>query len=191
MNFGFPCFEFVWDFDIRILDFYLRQKPQDSPHPAEIRNTQCSTASPWVPLRNAPKSQTLRTVEAIAYAKAIGKEIDLSIDGNPIKVPLGTTILEAADQLGIRIPTLCYHEDLCLAGVCRVCVVEIQGQRTLQAGVQLPDHRAYPGENPLRRRAQSPAAHYRSVAQRPLGGVLYLRAEQQLRAPGVGHGVRR
>ena len=44
----------------------------------------------------APKSQTLRTVEAIAYAKAIGKEVELSIDGNPIKVPLGTTILEAA-----------------------------------------------------------------------------------------------
>jgi NADH-quinone oxidoreductase subunit G/[NiFe] hydrogenase diaphorase moiety small subunit len=86
----------------------------------------------------APKSQTLRTVEAIAYAKAIGKEIDLSIDGNPIKVPLGTTILEAADQLGIRIPTLCYHEDLCLAGVCRVCVVEIEGQRTLQAACSYP-----------------------------------------------------
>ena len=49
-------------------------------------------------LRAGPKSQTLRTVEAIAYAKAIGKEMDMSIDGNPIKVPLGTTILEAADH---------------------------------------------------------------------------------------------
>jgi NADH-quinone oxidoreductase subunit G/[NiFe] hydrogenase diaphorase moiety small subunit len=86
----------------------------------------------------APKSQTLRTVEAIAYAKAIGKQIDVSIDGNPITVPLGTTILEAAQKLGIRIPTLCYHEDLCLAGVCRVCVVEVQGQRTLQAACSYP-----------------------------------------------------
>jgi len=86
----------------------------------------------------APKSQTLRTIEAIAHAKAIGKRVQLSIDGNPIEVPLGTTILEAAQQLGIRIPTFCYHEDLCLAGVCRICVVEIEGQRTLQAACSYP-----------------------------------------------------
>jgi iron-only hydrogenase group A len=86
----------------------------------------------------APKSQTLRTVEAIAHAKAIGKQVDIAIDGNPIQVPLGTTILEAAQQLGIRIPTLCYHEDLCLAGVCRICVVEVEGQRTLQSACSYP-----------------------------------------------------
>jgi iron-only hydrogenase group A len=86
----------------------------------------------------APKSQMIRTVEAIAHAKAIGKQVDLTIDGKPITVPLGTTILEAAKSLNIRIPTLCYHEDLCLAGVCRICVVEIQGQRTLQASCSYP-----------------------------------------------------
>ncbi|MGA2035207.1 MAG: [FeFe] hydrogenase, group A [Thermoguttaceae bacterium] len=86
----------------------------------------------------APKSQMLRTVEAIAHAKAIGKQVDLTIDGKPITVPLGTTLLEAATALNIRIPTLCYHEDLCLAGVCRICLVEIQGQRTLQAACSYP-----------------------------------------------------
>ena len=90
------------------------------------------------PTPRAPKSQTHRILEAIAHAKAIGKEVELLIDGNPIKVPIGTTILEAAQKLGIRIPTLCYHEDLCLAGVCRVCVIEIQGQRTLQAACSYP-----------------------------------------------------
>jgi hypothetical protein len=40
----------------------------------------------------------------------------VTIDGSPITVPLGTTILEAARELQIRIPTLCFHEDLCLAG---------------------------------------------------------------------------
>jgi iron-only hydrogenase group A len=99
----------------------------------------------------APKSQTLRILEAIAHAKAIGKEVELRIDGNPIKVPIGTTILEAAQKLGIRIPTLCYHEDLCLAGVCRVCVVEIQGQRTLQAAC------SYPITTPIEVRTHSPA----------------------------------
>jgi bidirectional [NiFe] hydrogenase diaphorase subunit len=86
----------------------------------------------------APKSQTLRILEAIAHAKAIGKEVELRIDGNPIKVPIGTTILEAAQKLGIRIPTLCYHEDLCLAGVCRICVVEVAKQRTLQTACTFP-----------------------------------------------------
>jgi NADH-quinone oxidoreductase subunit G/[NiFe] hydrogenase diaphorase moiety small subunit len=86
----------------------------------------------------APKSQMLRTVEAIAHAKAIGKQVELTIDGKPITVPLGTTLLEAATALKIRIPTLCYHEDLCLAGVCRICVVEIEGQRTLQAACSYP-----------------------------------------------------
>ncbi len=80
----------------------------------------------------------LRTVEAIAHAKATGKQVELTIDGKPISVPLGTTLLEAATALRIRIPTLCYHEDLCLAGVCRICVVEIQGQRTLQAACSYP-----------------------------------------------------
>jgi NADH-quinone oxidoreductase subunit G/[NiFe] hydrogenase diaphorase moiety small subunit len=86
----------------------------------------------------APKSQTLRTVEAIAAAKAAGKMVEITIDGNPITVPLGTTILEAARSLGIYVPTLCYHQDLCLAGVCRVCVVEVEGQRTLQSACSYP-----------------------------------------------------
>ncbi len=98
----------------------------------------------------APKSQRLRTEEAIAYAKAIGKDIEITIDGKPISVPLGTTILEAAEQLGVRIPTLCYHEDLCLAGVCRICMVEVQGQRTLQAAC------SYPITAPIEVRTHSP-----------------------------------
>lgn len=86
----------------------------------------------------APASQRSRTAELREHAKKLGKQITVTIDGTPVTVPLGTTILEAARQLGIRIPTLCYHEDLCLAGVCRVCLVEIEGQRTLQAACSYP-----------------------------------------------------
>ncbi|MBN1395060.1 MAG: iron hydrogenase small subunit [Pirellulales bacterium] len=86
----------------------------------------------------APASQRGRTAEVLEHAKTLGKEITATIDGREITVPLGTTILEAARKLGIRIPTLCYHEDLCLAGVCRICVVEIEGQRTLQASCSYP-----------------------------------------------------
>ena len=86
----------------------------------------------------APKSQTVRTVEAIRHAKASGTMVGITIDGHSIEVPIGSTILDAAKELGIRIPTLCYHEDLCLAGICRVCLVEIEGQRTLQASCCYP-----------------------------------------------------
>ncbi len=102
-----------------------------------------------IPTR-APKSQMLRTVEAIAQAKAAGKQVELTIDGKPVSVPLGTTLLEAATALGIRIPTLCYHEDLCLAGVCRICMVEIEGQKTLQAAC------SYPVTTPIRVRTHTP-----------------------------------
>ena len=65
-------------------------------------------------------------------------EITLHIDGKEVTVASGTTILEAARKIGIRIPTLCYHEDLCVAGVCRICVVEIEGRKHLEASCAYP-----------------------------------------------------
>ncbi|MBN1912404.1 MAG: iron hydrogenase small subunit [Pirellulales bacterium] len=93
---------------------------------------------PEITSTRAPASQRSRTPELAEHAKKLGKNIEVTIDGTAVEVPLGTSILEAAKQLGIRIPTLCYHEDLCLAGVCRVCLVEIEGQRTLQASCSYP-----------------------------------------------------
>ncbi|HOE62367.1 MAG TPA: NADH-dependent [FeFe] hydrogenase, group A6 [Candidatus Sumerlaeota bacterium] len=55
------------------------------------------------------------------------KNIKITIDGATVKVPPGTTIMEAAEQLGIRIPRLCYHPGLSLEGACRVCIVEVKG----------------------------------------------------------------
>ncbi|MBN1988370.1 MAG: iron hydrogenase small subunit [Bacteroidales bacterium] len=68
----------------------------------------------------------------------MAKNINIKIDGITVSVPEGTTILEAARQLNIQIPTLCYHEDLCIAGNCRVCVVELKGARTLPASCAMP-----------------------------------------------------
>jgi len=53
--------------------------------------------------------------------------IRLTIDDTAIQVPEGTTIMEAAERMGIRIPRLCYHPDLSLAGSCRVCIVDVKG----------------------------------------------------------------
>lgn len=60
-------------------------------------------------------------------------EITLTLDGVSVSVPEGTTILKAAQQAGITIPTICFH-DFCTAnGLCRICVVEVEGARTLAA----------------------------------------------------------
>jgi NADP-reducing hydrogenase subunit HndD len=64
--------------------------------------------------------------------------INLTIDGQKVEVPAGSTILEAAQVLGIDIPTLCYHPDQSIKAVCRVCVVEVEGQRVLQPACAYP-----------------------------------------------------
>ena len=68
----------------------------------------------------------------------MSKKINLTIDGIQVSVDEGTTILDAASKLNIHIPTLCYHEDLCVAGNCRVCVVEQENSRTLPAACAMP-----------------------------------------------------
>ena len=64
--------------------------------------------------------------------------VNLLINDTPISVPAGTTVLDAAKKLKINIPTLCNHPDLCVAGNCRVCVVEQKGARTLIAACAMP-----------------------------------------------------
>lgn len=64
--------------------------------------------------------------------------IHLTIDNKQVEIEAGKTILEAARLAGIEIPTLCHHPDLCVAGNCRVCVVEQVGARTLQASCAMP-----------------------------------------------------
>lgn len=74
---------------------------------------------------NATASTPLRTVTVV-------------VDGHRVDVPEGSTILEAARLAGRRIPTLCHHPDLPDVGVCRICVVEVEGQHALQAACAYP-----------------------------------------------------
>ena len=57
--------------------------------------------------------------------------VDVEIDGKAVRVPEGATLLEACRAEGIDTPTLCYLENLTPVNVCRVCVVEVEGSRTL------------------------------------------------------------
>lgn len=58
-------------------------------------------------------------------------EVEVSVDGQRVSVPEGSTLLDACRRCGIDTPTLCYVETLTPVNVCRVCVVELEGSRTL------------------------------------------------------------
>ncbi|HHV96475.1 MAG TPA: 2Fe-2S iron-sulfur cluster binding domain-containing protein [Clostridiaceae bacterium] len=77
--------------------------------------------------------------------------VNITIDGKKIQVPKGYSVLEAAKSANISIPTLCFLKDVNEIGACRMCVVEIQGARSLQAAC------VYPVSEGLVVRTQSPA----------------------------------
>ena len=79
--------------------------------------------SPLIPIPRAPVPQI---PAAVARPK-----IEITIDGNRVKIPEGATILDATRKLAIDTPTLCFLETLTPVNACRVCVVELEGSRTL------------------------------------------------------------
>jgi len=66
------------------------------------------------------------------------QKIKATINGSEVQADAGTTILDAARMIGIEIPTLCYSPDLKPTGNCRICVVEVQGFRTLVGACHTP-----------------------------------------------------
>jgi len=64
--------------------------------------------------------------------------VNIIINGRKTTVPAGITVLQAARQEGIDIPTLCDHPALSAVGACRMCIVEIKGQRNLQTACTFP-----------------------------------------------------
>lgn len=62
----------------------------------------------------------------------------LTIDGKPVTVPDGTTVIQAAEKLGIFVPRYCYHPGLSIAGNCRICLVEVEKAPKLQIACNTP-----------------------------------------------------
>ncbi len=71
-----------------------------------------------------------RPVSAVSVS-APKKVVELTVDGKAVRVTEGATILDACKRAGIETPTLCYGDTLTPVNVCRVCVVELEGARTL------------------------------------------------------------
>ena len=64
----------------------------------------------------------------VTKAPETTRTVDLTIDGRPVTVPEGTTILDAAASVGIEIPVLCHDERYDPVGVCRLCAVDVGGR---------------------------------------------------------------
>ena len=60
-----------------------------------------------------------------------GREISLTLDGQAVNVPADWTILQALEHFEIKTPVICYHSATTPEGICRQCVVEVEGRRTL------------------------------------------------------------
>jgi predicted molibdopterin-dependent oxidoreductase YjgC len=97
-------------------------KPGTTPTPA-IQDATLAAPQPTIPVPRGPVPQ--------APPQRPVPSIEIKIDGKPVSVPEGSTILDAARKLGVDTPTLCYLESLTPVNVCRVCVVEMEGSRTL------------------------------------------------------------
>ena len=93
----------------------------------------------------------------------MANNINLTIDGIKVAVEEGQSILDAAKKVDVRIPTLCHHEDLCVAGNCRVCVVEMEGRANL-----IPSC-ATPAEEGMKIKTSSPTVRR---ARKDLMGLL-------------------
>ena len=85
-----------------------------------------------------PVSQQALVVEKPIDITMIGGKVTIQINEKKVSVPFGTSILDACKENQIHIPTLCHHPDLCIAGVCRICVVEVEGLGTLQTSCSFP-----------------------------------------------------
>jgi predicted molibdopterin-dependent oxidoreductase YjgC len=86
-------------------------------------NRMLDAPRPTIPLPRGPVPQAPPAPER--------RSIEIKVDDRPVSVAEGSTILDAAKKLGIETPTLCFLESLTPVNVCRVCVVELEGSRTL------------------------------------------------------------
>src|SRR5437879_13907869 len=64
--------------------------------------------------------------------------VNLTIDGMPVSVPPGTLLIEAAKQAGVLVPHYCYHPGLPVAGLCRMCLVQVEKAPKLQIACATP-----------------------------------------------------
>ncbi|XP_038153316.1 NADH-ubiquinone oxidoreductase 75 kDa subunit, mitochondrial-like [Cyprinodon tularosa] len=77
-------------------------------------------------LSGAAKSSLTSSAPVRTTVRAASNMVEVFVDGKPLEVEPGTTVLQACEKAGVQIPRFCYHERLSVAGNCRMCLVEIE-----------------------------------------------------------------
>ena len=107
----------------------LSMERDPAPDPRTPHAGQAPAAQPLTEIILTPPARPSRPPEPPPVQAP--PPVELTIDGQPVTVPAGTTILGACREQGIDTPTLCYADNLTPVNVCRVCVVEVTGSRVL------------------------------------------------------------
>src|SRR5260370_4780463 len=95
-------------------------------------------AAPASPLHRAPaKSSAWESVPSMTTTITPPGFVDITLDGQCVRVPAGTSVFDAARMNGVSIPTLCHLQSQTPVGVCRLCVVDT-GARVLAASCVRP-----------------------------------------------------
>ncbi|XP_056156921.1 NADH-ubiquinone oxidoreductase 75 kDa subunit, mitochondrial [Lampris incognitus] len=77
-------------------------------------------------LASAAKGSLAPSNNVRTSVRAASNMVEVFVDGKPVEVEPGTTVLQACEKVGVQIPRFCYHERLSVAGNCRMCLVEIE-----------------------------------------------------------------
>lgn len=109
----------------------------------ELQNPEAAQAQPEAP---PPADLPKRAPVAGARVHFTNPEdaIEVFVDGYPVKIPKGFTVLQACEVAGVDIPRFCYHSRLSIAGNCRMCLVEVEKSPKPVASCAMP---ALPGLN--------------------------------------------
>ena len=110
--------------------------------------------------------------------------VHITINKQPLEVPAGTRIIEAAKMLNIDIPHLCYHPDQTIKAHCRMCMVEVVGSRKLTAACSTVAWEAW-RSSPTPRRCTMPRPACWTHPLRSQDQLPFLRPQRLLRAPGA------
>ncbi|XP_028112006.1 NADH dehydrogenase [ubiquinone] iron-sulfur protein 1, mitochondrial-like [Camellia sinensis] len=105
----------------------------------ELQNPEASAAA-----QSPPEDLPIRTPVAGARVEFTNPDdaIEVFVDGYPVKIPKGMTVLQACELAGVDIPRFCYHSRLSIAGNCRMCLVEVEKSPKPVASCAMP---ALPG----------------------------------------------
>jgi formate dehydrogenase major subunit len=101
-----------------------------------------------------------------------GRLVELTIDGRPVRVPCGTSILEAAAAAGVALPMMCFAKGLPVEEACRLCVVEVEGQARPLAACATPAQEGMVVRGDSPRLARERAASFRLLLEDHYGDCL-------------------